>query len=190
MELGGGIDRVLHDKKKERQAEVQNNLRPTYTVPEDREIIGNQVKTIVNKMELKRFNAETSGGVKTGEPIVSFNKKAGLITISKTAAEALELKEGSRVSFLQHPENKQDWYMDTKDEKGFLLRANKEGGSLAFNNVATAKTICESIDKMKEAKTVIVPMLTVHDEEFGEGIYSLLTAKSAASSRVTKEKAQ
>lgn len=48
-------------------------------------------------MEFKVFNKQNSGVIKTGEPIVRINTKAGLISFSKDATSLIQITKDTKV---------------------------------------------------------------------------------------------
>lgn len=100
-------------------------------------------------MKLKEFNSQNSSFVKTGEPTISCNVKAGLMNLSIELVKIMKLSDDSRISIHQDEENPEDWYLsDSKD--GFKLRSDKKGSkgnaALSFNNTTTVKALAKSLN--------------------------------------------
>lgn len=99
-------------------------------------------------MKLKEFNSQNSSFIKTGEPTISCNVKAGLMNLSAELCKSMKLEADDRVSVLQDEDTPQDWYLAASKE-GFKLRKDRDDKSgntaLSFNNTITVKAIAKSL---------------------------------------------
>lgn len=98
-------------------------------------------------MRLKVYNEANSKSVTIGKRTIRFNRKAGLISLSKAATETIGLKGGDKVVIINDEERPNDWYIcKTDDENGFAVRAKAETGSADFNCTSVVKRVFETMD--------------------------------------------
>lgn len=73
-------------------------------------------------MKFKEHNTTTTGAAgHYSMPTINFGK-AGNITISKVAREAMNLTPGDKIDFIQDEEKPQDWYIKVGTLNGFKVR--------------------------------------------------------------------
>jgi hypothetical protein len=122
-------------------------------------------------MELITYDAQTCRGHSDDTPNVRFNK-AGIITISGKACQALDLNEGDQVKFHQDKKNKKDWYLEKVTLNGLKLKQNKKAGCKGLNlqSAMICKEVLSSLNKDKPVKLPIATTPT--DGKY----YAFLTA--------------
>ncbi len=96
-------------------------------------------------MKLKCFDTSVVGVV-SARPYIRINGKTGLIGFNSTLTRNLNLSKGDRVSFYQDESSPKDWYL-ARSGDGFAVRMKEESSSL--NNVHTAKSLIESLQKVR-----------------------------------------
>jgi hypothetical protein len=127
-------------------------------------------------MKLIHFDSETASGSRMAstEPSIRFHQ-SGIITISAAAAEKIKLKEGDKVSIAQDEDSPDDWYLITKDKKGFATRIYKGSNGLAFNNAYIAKSLINFLEL--KTKSVSFKLATEPAADNGGGkLYAILLA--------------
>ena len=100
-------------------------------------------------MKLKTFNRANSLMSKTdGTPTITVSK-VGMITLSKTLCENLQLSPTDKTGgvFLhQDEENPRDWFIEkSENADAFKLRSCKNSAGLCFNSGPAAKALLKSI---------------------------------------------
>lgn len=95
-------------------------------------------------MKLKIYNEENVKTSRPGERTIRINKKAGLISFSKTATEEYSLNDGDRIILAQDEENEKRWFFaKSTDKSSFKLRVHN--GAASFNNSCIARAILSSL---------------------------------------------
>lgn len=95
-------------------------------------------------MKLKKYDVSVNTG-RSVEPTISFSD-SGVIRISKSATDALNIKAGDRLSLFQDEDSPTDWYL-SKDKDGFPTRpgSTKDSGSVQFNSANTRNDFYQSL---------------------------------------------
>jgi hypothetical protein len=125
-------------------------------------------------MKLKKYDASVQS-TRTGEPRISFDDK-GVIRINKTAVQAIGLKAGDKVSFLQDEENPTDWYL-SKDKDGFPTRDVNDSGGLVINSSKTRNDFYASLFEANEEEgRRSFPLAIEPEKNNGMLLYAILTA--------------
>lgn len=98
-------------------------------------------------LELTEYSPETTSKDKgKGDPALSFNVKAGLISLNKSACDMLSIDKTKKVLLHQNKKDKTSWYLEVSLERGFELRIQEGKTGASFNNTSLVKEIFESID--------------------------------------------
>ena len=94
-------------------------------------------------MKLTTFDAENMVSQRKGDAMISVSRK-GASSVSKAAALRMSWGGGDLISFHQDDETPEDWYISLS-KSGFILRDDKGGGGLAFNNTAMANAFLDAL---------------------------------------------
>lgn len=91
-------------------------------------------------MKLFIYNRENSlsGSARNGERTIRLSRNTGVIYMSRTLADKLELAESDKLLFANDEENKKDWYISkTTDPAGFNIKNDKSGVRLSNKFLST-----------------------------------------------------
>ena len=97
-------------------------------------------------MKLIIYNKENSlsTSMRTGERTIGFNRKAGMIYLSRVLAAQIDLKEEDKIILANDEEDKKAWYFSkTTEESGFSLKNNK--GGIRLTNKLLASKVLDSV---------------------------------------------
>lgn len=125
-------------------------------------------------MKIKIYNEANSKSVMMGKRTIRFNRKAGLISLSKAATETIGLKAGDKVFVINDEERPKDWYVcKTDDENGFTVRTKEDTGSADFNCTSVVKHIFETLGIHDAAVGYLVAPES--EEVDGMELYAIIT---------------
>lgn len=125
-------------------------------------------------MKLLIFNKEntTTFATRKGERTIRLNKNTGIIYLSRTLSDELELKGNERMFFAYDEENTKDWYLcKTGDESGFAIKNDKAG--VRFSNKFLSTRILDTA-KVEDYATFLVAKVPVEVE--GQKYYKILVS--------------
>lgn len=123
-------------------------------------------------MELLVLNQRNATSTRMRKPTVRFSRKSGVINISKSAWEKMELSEKSRLSFCQDKRNPSDWYIRTDDPEGFETRETSSDQHV-FNSMTVVNYI---LDSCSVAKTCAFTIGSEPVEENGVKYWAIITS--------------
>ena len=130
-------------------------------------------------MDLQIYSKKNCSAVKPGTSTIRF-LKAGSITLSKRATEAIELNKGDKILFVQDKNRPMDWYI-TKElnskEEGFALRKLSHVNGLTCNCAYVCKKLFDSLkDKVPAgAKSISAKVSEEPTEIDGVKYYAIIT---------------
>lgn len=105
------------------------------------------------KLKLKQFNPENTIAVRSGLPTINF--VSGCMTLSPSACELLQVKDGDGIVFHQDENEPQDWYI-SKSNNGFKLRPKTGTACLCTNSVGIKQSIFKSVNCTKTTHTFLI----------------------------------
>lgn len=98
--------------------------------------------------------------------------KSGLISFNRKATEALSLKTGDKIEFIQDLTNKKDWFV-RKDTNGFELSLNKSFTS-PFNIKFNCITLVEEIFRSLDIHNTVSILISTSPDEMG--MFAIITS--------------
>lgn len=107
-------------------------------------------------MKLFIYNKENalSTSARNGERTIRLNRRNGVIYISRSLSDELQLQENDKLLFANDEENKKDWYLcKTSDDSGFTIKNDKAG--VRFTNKFLSAKILDSV-KIEANATFLV----------------------------------
>lgn len=135
-------------------------------------------------MKLKIFDTDSQFSRPESPASIHFNGK-GVITLSSSAVEVMQLSLNDTIAIAQDPENREDWYILKNMENGFKLRATGKGAKqLAFNCVKLVKEFLAAFD-LKSGISLHINQKPIKDDTYGQ-MWLILTAKAKERARDEK----
>ncbi|MEY8591461.1 hypothetical protein AALK14_08425 [Butyricimonas hominis] len=107
-------------------------------------------------MKLFIYNKENALSIsaRSGERTIRLNRSNGVIYISRSLSDELQLQESDKLLFANDEENKKDWYLcKTNDNSGFTIKNDKAG--VRFTNKFLSAKILDSV-KIEANATFLV----------------------------------
>lgn len=107
-------------------------------------------------MKLFIYNKENALSIsaRSGERTIRLNRNNGVIYISRSLSDELQLQENDKLLFANDEENKKDWYLcKTSDDSGFAIKNDKAG--VRFTNKFLSAKILDSV-KIEANATFLV----------------------------------
>lgn len=123
-------------------------------------------------MKLVIYNKKNSmSGTRTGERTIGFNRKTGMIYLSRMLADEMKLEEDDKI-ILANDEDQKAWYIcKTKEDEGFNIKNDK--GGIRFTNKYLVKKVLNSLKTESNATFLVAKDITEAD---GLMLYRIITS--------------
>lgn len=107
-------------------------------------------------MKLKTFNAENASLKRSGKPTIRVNRKSGVLSLSTSALELMDLKQGSEIELSQDEDSPADWYIHKSHSgNGFKIKCRLRNAQIQSTYLARKILDCLKQPDMQSARFLI-----------------------------------